>query len=356
MLKQQCKCNLKTNAMRKSISLVLVLTLPLVSFSLNHPYKRLTKLYASDSEKCLKVAEHYINYFPDDPAPYYYAMTVHFEKAKVQTTSRKKYNELSQALSIARRYVKVSYKIFDDRVGWENQADEMNQFSGELIEELKEDNLQAQSNALVSKRKTLKWVKVLLPDNKEIDQNYNDIVEVEDTKGTESLKVTESIEIVTASNKIIGQYYGLPMGTEIVPSYSTANEQEVVRLINLERKKKGMEPLIWDEDLARAARYHAFDMASQKYFEHNSYDRNGEKLVKAGETFKRIQKFYSASFVNSENIAAGNESASATYNQWFTSPGHYANMFNKSSKKVGIGVVYSADSPFGYYWVFDTAM
>jgi uncharacterized protein YkwD len=340
--------------MRRSISLLLVLTLPLVSFSLDHPYKRLSKLYASDSEKCLKVAERYINYFPGDPAPYYYAMTVYYDKAQVQPTTRKKYSELSKALSIARRYVKVADDSFNDRVGWEQQAEEMNVFTGELIEELKENKLRSQSTALASKRKTLKWKKVSLPEGDDLDNDV--IAEVDEKSSEESINADGSVSTVSVKNRVANQYYGLPMGTEIVPSYSVSNEQEMLRLINEERKKKGMGALVWDEDLAKAARYHAYDMGTQKYFDHDSYDRSGEKLTDVGGTFVRIRKFYSNSFVNSENIAAGNESAQATYLQWFHSPGHYENMFNASSKKVGIGVVYSVDSPFGYYWVFDSAL
>lgn len=44
-----------------------------------------------------------------------------------------------------------------------------------------------------------------------------------------------------------------------------------------------------------------------------------------------------------------------TCQQWYTSKGHYDNMFNSSSKKVGIGVCHIPRSPYGYYWVFCTA-
>ena len=116
-----------------------------------------------------------------------------------------------------------------------------------------------------------------------------------------------------------------------------------------------MQPLIWEEDLARAARYHAYDLATQNYFDHNSYDRINGNLIEVGNTFTRIKKFYNETFVNSENIAAGNESAEGTYLQWYNSPGHYKNMFNKKSSKVGIGVFKSSESSYGYYWVFCTA-
>ena len=150
-------------------------------------------------------------------------------------------------------------------------------------------------------------------------------------------------------------YYGLPIGNERIKSASITYEKEILGIINSERKKQGMQELIWEEDLARAARYHAYDLATQKYFDHNSYDRKNGKLIKVGGTFERIHRFYSKTFVNSENIAAGSSNPGGTYNQWYKSPGHYKNMFNRKSKKVGIGLYYDKDSLYGYYWVFCNA-
>jgi uncharacterized protein YkwD len=118
---------------------------------------------------------------------------------------------------------------------------------------------------------------------------------------------------------------------------------------------KGLPELEWVEDLANAARYHAYDMATQNYFSHDTYDRIDGKLVKVGGTFPRIKRFYSSTFVNTENIAAGSAGADQTYRQWFTSPGHHKNMFNKSATKVGVGLYYYPGSTYKYYWVFCTA-
>lgn len=127
-------------------------------------------------------------------------------------------------------------------------------------------------------------------------------------------------------------------------------------MINQERKSQGMGELEFVEDMARACRYQAFDMGSQAYFDHDSYDRDSRgNLVEVGETFYRIRRFYNETFSNAENIAAGNEGADETYLQWYNSKGHYENMFNPEAKKVGIGVVHVPDSPFLYYWVLCTA-
>ena len=147
---------------------------------------------------------------------------------------------------------------------------------------------------------------------------------------SESNETAAAPEVVRVS----GQFYGMPKGTEIVTSHNFASEQKMLRLINLERKKQGMVELVWEEDLAKACRYHAYDLGSQNYFDHNSHDRINGELVEVGGTFTRIRSFYNETFVNSENIAAGNETAADTYQQWYNSKGHYENMFNKSSRKV----------------------
>jgi uncharacterized protein YkwD len=152
-----------------------------------------------------------------------------------------------------------------------------------------------------------------------------------------------------------GKYYGMPSGDEDLGPFDFHGEKEILKLINAERIKMGLEPLKWSFSLSKAARYHANDMATQRYFDHNTYDRIDGKLVKIGGTFARIRKFYNLRFVNSENIAAGSKLAKDTYYQWYISKGHYANMFNKSSKYVGLGVAYNPDSPYKYYWVFCTA-
>jgi len=335
--------------MRKTISLILLLTVPYLTFSSNYPYKRLNKLYEAQDEKCLNVAERFIKIFPHNAAPYYFAMAVHFDKAQVQESPRKKYNELSKALSYARSFERIKDKDFEEKMNWMDTEDEINVFAEGVIAELKEAKLRQLSKALISKRKRMKWEKIDRPNKEEIEVDNVPVVKLD------KVEEVEIIESVSETNKVDGQYYGLALGTEMILSHSKTSEKEMLALVNAERKKKGMGPLVWKESLANAARYHAYDMGSQDYFSHDSQDRKGEKLIEVGGTFNRIRKFHTTSFANSENIAAGNETAVSTYSQWYHSPGHYANMFNKSSKEVGIGVVHVPGSSYGYYWVFCTA-
>jgi uncharacterized protein YkwD len=50
-----------------------------------------------------------------------------------------------------------------------------------------------------------------------------------------------------------------------------------------------------------------------------------------------------------ENIAAGNSTAQATFNQWLNSPGHNANMLGSSFTVIGIGRA-TGGGQYGVYW------
>ena len=52
-----------------------------------------------------------------------------------------------------------------------------------------------------------------------------------------------------------------------------------------------------------------------------------------------------------ENIAAGNNSAQATFTQWVNSPGHCSNMMGANSNEVGVGYAIVSASPYTHYWV-----
>jgi uncharacterized protein YkwD len=128
---------------------------------------------------------------------------------------------------------------------------------------------------------------------------------------------------------------GLPEGDENPGSDSEAFEEEVVSLTNLERTKKGLPALEDNEDLTRAARYHASDMNKDDYFNHDSYDRVKGTLSFVADTFSRISRFHPSPAA--ENIARGQESPQEVVAAWMNSPGHRANILKANAKSVGVG-------------------
>jgi uncharacterized protein YkwD len=321
----------------KSIHLLFVLLfVPSIVFANDILFNRLTKLYTKNPEKCLETAKRYINYFPNESSSYYYASKVYYDKSTVARNNRTEYSLLKKAIGYAVKFEKADIENLGDKLNWEQDKLAIKSSVAKLSNKLLQEDQQSLSASLVIAYSKLDKVEKIEVLNEDVGIN-------------ESLKTNPS-----SIRK--GFMFGMPSGNENVRSSNVSEEQNLLKMINQERKRLGMEPLVWEERLAQAARYHAFDLGSQEYFDHNTYDRVNGELVKVGGTFTRIGRFYNSSSLNSENIAAGSEHADGTYEQWFNSKGHYDNMFNKQSKKVGIGFYYDENAPFKFYWVFCTAL
>ena len=117
-------------------------------------------------------------------------------------------------------------------------------------------------------------------------------------------------------------------------------EMEVVRLINIERTKRGIHPLSISNKLFAAAAVRANELA-QKF----SHTRpNGSSYLTAVQNVG-----YPSSYVG-ENIAAGQISPIAVMESWMNSPGHRAAILNPNYTEIGVGVNYE-DGYYGISWV-----
>lgn len=114
------------------------------------------------------------------------------------------------------------------------------------------------------------------------------------------------------------------------PSGLSADEQEMVKLVNEERTKLGIAPLQVDTELAKVARVKAQDMVNNKYFSHTS--------PTYGSPFDMMKKFgirYSAA---GENIAK-NGSVLKAHVSLMNSDGHRKNILSTNYSHIGIGIV-----------------
>jgi uncharacterized protein YkwD len=151
----------------------------------------------------------------------------------------------------------------------------------------------------------------------------------------------------------LGQNYkGIPEGREIPIIQNLAFEKEILSLVNEIRIKHKLNPVVWQEDLARAARYHAQDMAIDNYMEHATYDLKNKRLVKICGTFDRIEKFIEMSYL-AENISAGRTTAKATVDGWMKSKSHRENILNPNFKYLGVGYAFKENTEYFHYWVQD---
>jgi len=102
-------------------------------------------------------------------------------------------------------------------------------------------------------------------------------------------------------------------------------------------------PLVWNDDLEKAAKGHAKDMASKNYFSHISKD--GRDAMARAENAGYKHDGYQ-SFTVGENIAQGQMDIAQVTDGWFHSEGHCRNLMNPDFKEVG---VWMSD----LYWVQD---
>lgn len=164
--------------------------------------------------------------------------------------------------------------------------------------------------------------------------------------------ITLVILALIVLNSFSQQLVGIPNGSEQIEIQNAAFEKEVLDLVNEIRKKNKLGPVEWQEDLARAARYHAQDMAYDNYMQHATFDKKNKKLVEICGTFERIEKFIEMSYL-AENISAGKTNAKDTVQAWMKSKSHKANILNPNFKFLGVGYCYNRNSKYLHYWVQD---
>ncbi|HVL82098.1 MAG TPA: CvpA family protein [Actinomycetota bacterium] len=106
-------------------------------------------------------------------------------------------------------------------------------------------------------------------------------------------------------------------------------EQDLFRLVNEERTKRGLRALTYDERLRDLGRSHSFDMYVQGYFAHRGMDGSSpsERMTRA-----RIEYV-----VSGENLAIA-PSVSMAHDGLMRSPGHRRNILDPEFTSLGIGI------------------
>lgn len=113
-----------------------------------------------------------------------------------------------------------------------------------------------------------------------------------------------------------------------------AMEEEVVRLVNEERAKYGLQPLEISEKLMQTAREKSKDMATNNYFSHT--DPNGYNMARELNV--------------AENIHGGSLDPKGAIYSWLNSKGHRENILNPNDKYIGVGFSQNFNSEYVNYW------
>jgi uncharacterized protein YkwD len=124
---------------------------------------------------------------------------------------------------------------------------------------------------------------------------------------------------------------------------SAPTARSVLAELNAVRARKGLRPLRISRQLTAAADEHTRDMGRRGYFRHASFD---------GTPFwKRVRRFYPSegyqAWSAGENLLWASEGIDArqAVRLWVGSPGHRANILNRTWREIGISSRSFASAP-----------
>ncbi len=138
-------------------------------------------------------------------------------------------------------------------------------------------------------------------------------------------------EIIAANPQIKNPALIYPGQKITIPTVTTTSqEDEVIRLVNVQRSKAGLQQLKSNWQLCRVARYKSADMANNGYFSHTS--------PTYGSPFKMMESFGLRFSAAGENIAYGQRTPAEVMNGWMNSPGHRSNILNGTYTEIGVGL------------------
>lgn len=121
-------------------------------------------------------------------------------------------------------------------------------------------------------------------------------------------------------------------------SFDRSKAEEVVRLVNEERKRLGLNELVIDEAMMTAAETRAKEQKTS--FSHTRPD--GTKC------FTVFDQFEIPANYRGENLASGGKcNADYVMKMWIASEGHYANIKNEKFSRIGVG--YFESGKYGYW-------
>lgn len=139
-------------------------------------------------------------------------------------------------------------------------------------------------------------------------------------------------ELIAANPQINDPSLIFPGDTINIPQGSqfATQEDEVIRLVNVERTNRGLRPLTKNWELSRVARYKSEDMAKNNYFDHNS--------PTYGSPANMIRNFGIRYNAMGENIAYGQTTPASVMNSWMNSAGHRNNILSPNFTQIGVGL------------------
>lgn len=118
--------------------------------------------------------------------------------------------------------------------------------------------------------------------------------------------------------------------------------EEILQLVNLERERVGLAPVVHNQTLENQATKYACEMIYYDFFDHVN-------PVTGSHLDERAQEFGYDFVAIGENLAAGQATPQQAMADWMDSPGHRANILNPNFTELGVGV--RTGGEYHTYWV-----
>ncbi|MBI4129749.1 S8 family serine peptidase [Candidatus Roizmanbacteria bacterium] len=118
----------------------------------------------------------------------------------------------------------------------------------------------------------------------------------------------------------------------------SADEQEVLQLINQERAKRKLSQLTLNDSLIKAAKWFSNDQSTHNFCSRNHIGSDGSTMG------SRFQRFGFNGIGMGEIMSCGTGSPQVSVTGWINSPGHNKIMFDSSFTRIGVGTAGSGMS------------
>ena len=132
----------------------------------------------------------------------------------------------------------------------------------------------------------------------------------------------------------------------VVPVVSTSElEKQAFDLLNKRRVENGLEPIVWNDEVAKIARIHSQNMAKNNFFSHQGLDGlmvNDRADSNGLRNWRRI----------GENIAYNrgyDDPVEFAVLRWMQSQSHRENLLSNKWKETGVGVAIAPDGKTYYF-------
>ncbi|WP_409367960.1 S-layer homology domain-containing protein [Lysinibacillus sp. 38-6] len=153
--------------------------------------------------------------------------------------------------------------------------------------------------------------------------------------------VERSLDFSTTLTNLEVAYDYLSKSYIPTKNYSLAMSKDVIRLVNIERQKRKLQVLSFDEALTQVAVIKAQDMVNRHYFEHESpyYGMPWDLATLFDYPYTSL----------GENIGRNIPSPEAAVKAWMASPSHRDNILRENYTNTGVAI--AVDAKGIYYWV-----